>query len=210
MRVRYQTFEIGPYDIHVRGLRDRQEYDDLDGSDEALGVPPSMWALFGLVWRSGQVLAERMAVAPFEGLRVLEVGCGLGLSSLVLNRRAMDVTATDGHPRAGVFLAHNAQLNGDPPIPFVQGSWVGPNPDLGCFDVLIGSDLLYEAHQVVELAGFMDAHAAPSATLVLVDPGRGLMGRFARAVESRGFVQQTRESVVDGEFHGGVLTARRP
>ena len=36
--------------------------------------------------------------------RILEVGCGIGLSSLILNRLNADITATDYHPEAEKFL----------------------------------------------------------------------------------------------------------
>ena len=53
LRVRYQTIEFGDNDIHVRTLRDRQQFSD-SGSDEAekLGVSPASWPLFGVVWDS--------------------------------------------------------------------------------------------------------------------------------------------------------------
>ena len=53
-----------------------------------------------------------------EGLKILEVGCGIGLASLVLNHRLANITATDYHPEAGGFLNANALLNGDRVIPF--------------------------------------------------------------------------------------------
>jgi tRNA1(Val) A37 N6-methylase TrmN6 len=57
------------------------------------------------------VLAEAMCSFEVAGKRILEIGCGLGLSSLVLQRRKADITASDQHPLAESFLAHNARLN---------------------------------------------------------------------------------------------------
>ncbi|MCD8541365.1 MAG: hypothetical protein LRY22_01600 [Aliarcobacter cryaerophilus] len=45
--------------------------------------------------------------------RILEVGCGIGLSSLILNRLNADITATDYHPEAEKFLDINTELNKD-------------------------------------------------------------------------------------------------
>lgn len=41
------------------------------------------------VWRdlSGEVLAHLMFEHEIDGLKILEVGCGIGLASLVLNHR---------------------------------------------------------------------------------------------------------------------------
>ena len=208
-RLRYQTVEIGPYDIHVRSLWDRLQYDDDDGIAESFGVPPAMWSLFGIVWDSSKVLAERMVDMPVGGRRVLEVGCGIGLASLVLSRRQANVTATDQHPSAADFLAHNLTLNEGGPVPFVRAGWSDEEVDLGRFDLIIGSDLLYEAEQVDMLASFIHDHAAPTVEVVLVDPGRGHLGRFAHALQALGIEETRREAVVQEGYRGQVLVAER-
>ncbi len=208
-RFRFQTLEIGPYDLHLRALRDREQYSDDQGEAEALGVPPAMWPLFGLVWESGRLLAEQVVDLPVAGLRVLEVGCGLGLASLILNRRGADVTATDFHPEAGRFLAYNAALNGDPPPRFLRCGWADPVPELGRFDLVIGSEVLYEAPQVPVLASFIEAHAAPDAGVMLIDPGRGLLGRFSRELQARGFDRQARRTLPREGGAAQLLLAER-
>ena len=210
IRVRYETIELGPFDIHVRILRDNQQFSDDDGGGaERAGISSAQWPLFGLLWASGRLLAERMAIEPLAGLRILEIGCGIGLTSLVLNQRTLDITATDRHPQAGHFLARNAALNDDPPIPFVQAGWDEACARLGLFDLVLGSDLLYESQQILELASFIAAHCRPSARVVIVDPGRGNLGRFARELQAHVFLDQTREQVDTEDFQGQILTARR-
>ena len=82
-RIRYQTIEIGDVDIHLRTLRDRQQYDDPDHIAEDLGISSATWPIFGIVWPSGEVLAQFMSDFQIEGKRILEVGCGIGLTSLL-------------------------------------------------------------------------------------------------------------------------------
>lgn len=60
LRLRYQTMEFGGMDIHLRTLRDNQEFSDDDGIAEALGISSATWPLFGIVWPSGQILAHLM------------------------------------------------------------------------------------------------------------------------------------------------------
>ena len=60
LRVRYQTIEFGTTDIHIRSLRDNQEFSDDKGEAEALGISSASWPLFGIVWPSGEVLAQLM------------------------------------------------------------------------------------------------------------------------------------------------------
>ncbi|MGD8802761.1 MAG: histidine kinase, partial [Gammaproteobacteria bacterium] len=54
LRYRYQTIELNGIDIHLRTLRDRQQYNDIDGIAEKLGISPASWPLFGVVWPSGE------------------------------------------------------------------------------------------------------------------------------------------------------------
>ena len=65
LRVRYQTIEFGHTDIHLRTLRDNQQYADEDGIALRLGISPATWPLFGIVWASGTVLAHLMAEHGF-------------------------------------------------------------------------------------------------------------------------------------------------
>lgn len=149
--------------------------------------------MFGVLWASSHVLAHRMARTPIHGRRVLEVGSGLALASLILNRLGADITATDRHPRVEAFLNANTDLNGDPRIPFVRASWTDTDVGLGRFDLIIGSDLLYEHAHGTELSSFVVAHAAPDCEMVLVDGGRGERGRFDRGLAEAGFVREELE-----------------
>jgi predicted nicotinamide N-methyase len=121
------------------------------------------------------------------GKRILEVGCGIGLSSLVLKHRGADITASDHHPLAGEFLRHNTDLNGLPPIDFHNAPWAGPNPTLGRFDLIIGSDLLYERGHPGLLAGFLASHAKHAAQILLADPGRDRCGQFGSRMALQGY-----------------------
>ena len=187
LRLRYQTIEFGDMDIHVRSLRDTLEFQDDDGEAEALGISSAFWSLFGVVWDSGRALARLMADYELGERRILEVGCGLGLASLVLNQRDSDITATDLHPEADAFLQANALLNDGPAIPFVRTDWADRDDELGSFDLIIGSDLLYEHDQIFPLADFIGRHARPSCEVILLDPRRGAAGRFGKRMEGEGF-----------------------
>ena len=187
LRFRHQTVHIGKRDIRLRTLLDNQQFDDADGAAAAVGISSANWPLFGVVWPSGEVLARVMATQRLAGQRILEVGCGIGLASLLLNQRAADITATDHHPSAEDFLHHNVRLNRGSRIPFLRTDWQDPSTDLGKFDLIIGSDLLYESDHAALLSQFVDQHAEPSCEVVIVDPGRGNTGRFSTQMAERGY-----------------------
>jgi predicted nicotinamide N-methyase len=213
LRIRYQTIEFGNMDIHVRTLRDRQQYADVGGVASKLGISSATWPLFGVIWASGEVLAHLMFDHEVAGRRVLEVGCGIALASLVLNHRLADITATDYHPEVEHFLLENVKLNKGKKIPFVRTGWGGEDSGLGEFDLVIGSDLLYERSHVELLAGFIDQHAKPHCEVILVDPGRGHYARFSKKMVRLGYSHsQSKPAIVDyltQPFRGQILRYHR-
>lgn len=212
-RVRYQTFEIDNFDIHVRSLRDNQQFSDDANIAADLGISSAQWPLFGVVWASGEVLARLMARQDIVGKRILEVGCGIGLASLVLNERAANITATDYHPEVEAFLEINASLNGRQAIPFEQSDWNNLTSELGTFDLIIGSDLLYEAEHISLLSQFIQLHAKPRCDVIMVDPGRGNHAKFSKAMVKLGFIHSQRkldeEEQRYTDFKGRVLNYSR-
>ncbi|WP_405234977.1 class I SAM-dependent methyltransferase [Lentisalinibacter orientalis] len=213
IRYRYQTLEFGERDIHVRTLRDVQQFHDEGGEAEKLGISSALWPLFGIVWISSEVLASLMQDYDVDGKRILEVGCGIGLASLMLGYRHADITATDYHPAAAHFLKENERLNGLDPIPFHRASWYDEETGLGTFDLVIGSDLLYERQHIDALAGFIDRHAREHCEVIVVDPGRGNATRFTRAMQERGYTHHPSPKVAQecpsGPFVGYVLRYTR-
>lgn len=212
-RIRYQTIEVGTSDIHIRSLWDKQEFCDPLGEAEALGIPTAHWALFGILWASGEVLAAEMADYAIGDKRILELGCGLALASHLLNSRHADITATDMHPEAGSFLIENVRLNSGQPIPFLRADWKDDCKGLGLFDLIIGSDVLYERREIEILSAFIERHAKPRCEVILVDPGRPNKGPFTRSMKALGYEHEQRDyennALVSGPFKGRVLYYRR-
>ena len=106
---------------------------------------PGYWAH---LWPSARELARHLARSALvgPGVRVLEVGCGLGLCGVVAALRGAEVTMTDFNPEAVSAARRNADLNGAVVRcerfdwhDAVPGAWVG------AVDLVIASDVLYEA-----------------------------------------------------------------
>jgi predicted nicotinamide N-methyase len=212
-RIKYSTLSIGVEDFHLCSLRDKQQFADPGGLAEEAGISSATWSLFGQLWLSGEVLARSMSQFPVNGLRILELGCGLGLASMVLQRLGADITASDYHPLAGDFLARNALLNQLSPIEFHRCDWAEHYPAIGLFNLIIGSDLLYERDHPQLLAGFIARHSALDAEVLIVDPRRGNTASFSRAMLEFGYRQaadqpQGRDSA-DVPFGGRILRYSR-
>lgn len=208
------TLNLGGQDYRIRSLLDTQQFSDPDAQAEAAGISSAQWSLFGNVWPAGRLLANAMALHDIAGKRILEIGCGLGLASLVLRRRGADIVASDRHPLTEVFLAYNAALNAMPAVPYRRLDWDQPNDGLGRFDVIIGSDVLYEHQHPSMLADLLERHATASAEVLIADPGRGNSAALTRALAMQGYTlsEQRELQLSPGDllpYRGRVLRYRR-
>ena len=193
--------------LTIRSLRDAQQFADPLGAAAALGISSAQWSLFGLLWPSGHHLAAAMARRPLRSAeRILEIGCGLALASLVLHRRGALVTASDSHLLAAAFLRENLRLNSLPPLPFVGGNWADAGGRHG-FETIIGSDVLYERDEAGLLPRFIAGHAAPASEILIVDPNRGNRVPFQRRMVALGYrVDET--TIRDPLGPGGPYSGR--
>ncbi len=214
----YQTREDriairGAASLRIRSLLDRQQFADPQGEAAAVGISSAAWPLFGIVWPSALQLAAHMAARPVDACeRILEVGCGLALASLVCHRGGADVTASDRHPLVLSFLMDNLRLNTLPPLAYRNGDWCADPGQLvhhrhpvvrGRFDLIIGSDVLYERDDQGHLAGFIQRHAMAEAEVLIVDPDRGNRSAFTRRMADQGFALCTTRLSVRAADSGG-------
>lgn len=95
------------------------------------------------LWPAARALAEALPVV--DGLRVVELGCGLGLPSLVAAAKGARVTATDWSPDAIELLRENAARNGLEVQAEVR-DWREPWDER--FDLVLAADVLYERRNV--------------------------------------------------------------
>jgi predicted nicotinamide N-methyase len=131
------------------------------------------------LWPSSLALARMVAARALHGARTLELGCGLGLPSLAAALAGGRVLATDWSPDAVAMTARNAERNGL----FVDTlvcSWTAPEPLLerGPWDLVLASDVLYEARNGEALAPLLPRLLAPHGAVWLADPGRPAAERF--------------------------------
>jgi len=227
-RTKQQTVAVaGVADLVIRSLLDRQQFCDPFGDADRLGISSAAWPLFGLLWPSGAHLAGRLARRPIRaGERILEIGCGLALASLVGHRRGADVTASDCHPLAETFLLENLRLNELAPMKYRHGHWsdeleppVRPGQAVPClvkgrYDLIIGSDLLYERDAGGTLAAFIDAHSNEGGEVWIVDPDRSNRPAFNRQMAALGFKMREERftrpaSPLDAPYRGRLLVYRR-
>lgn len=180
---------------------------DLDEAIEILcdhlGPHPDPFAedqcpYYGILWPSARALAGYVSAHETElkGKPILEIGCGLALPSMVASHYKLNVTASDFHPDVGAFLARNLRHN-SLELKYHRMNWREENPGLELFDVVMGSDVLYEPKHPGDVArGFMRL-LKPGGEVWLADPGRGYLQRFVDEMNALGFKHSLEPQVVD-------------
>lgn len=187
IQLKQETITLNQVDYLIQSLKDNQQYDQDDEASARIGISSSTWPLFGLFWPSSFVLAATVAQLKLKDKRVLEIGCGLAFSSIVLHGMGVDITASDQHPLAREFLDTNVMNNEMPPIHYQTGDWDTANPALGEFDLIIGSDVLYQPDHCKNVSEFIDIHSERKVQVVIVDPNRSNRSRFTRNMQTLGY-----------------------
>lgn len=143
---------------------------------------------FAVLWDSAQALAGHLAVRfpDLSGRRVVELGCGLGLPSLVAARCGAQVLATDFHPDCEAFLRRNAAQNGVT-LGFRRLDWAALPDDLPAYDLVLASDVIYHVASLPHLVAAAARLCAPAGTILFADPGRDRLQQAVHAFADAGF-----------------------
>ena len=133
------------------------------------------------LWPSGLALARVVRRRDVRDLRVLELGCGLGVPSIVAALGGAQVLATDWSPEALEVAAANAERNGAL-LETELVSWVDSERLArgAPWDLVLGADLLYEQRNVDQLLALLPRLGGE---ILLAEPGRPPSVRFFDEVE---------------------------
>ena len=131
------------------------------------------------VWTSSRVLADELHKRPAGRGRLLELGCGVGFSSLVAAGLGYETVATDYYAEALEFVEVNAELNGLTTLSTSLLDWRAPPAELGTFDVVTAADVLYERPNVPLVAAMFDRFMKLDGVGYCTDPQRGAASGFA-------------------------------
>lgn len=212
-KTRLLDVSVGRLNLQIKALKDTNQYFDPLKLAEKAGVAPANWSFFGQLWPASEVLAKAVKKIDFKKRRIIELGCGLGLPSLVLKSLNADITASDRHPLSEGFLESNRLRNNIEPIPFVNLCWEKPAQEVGKFDVIIASDVLYEQQHATLLAELIEKISHPQAKVMVTCPGRGHRNKLTNLLTEQGFeVEQELLGFNPNDkppYKGRLLTYRR-
>ncbi len=150
-----------------------------------------------LLWESAIVLADALTgLAPLAGKIVLELGAGAGLVGLAARSMGAEVAQSDHAVEALELSRRNAALNYIDGLTQILADWNNWN-DARRFDLVIGSDILYDGSAHAPIAKVLDATMVSGGMALLTDPGRTATPFFIRDMRAAGWHVDTQVRTVD-------------
>src|SRR5215218_4252843 len=114
------------------------------------------------LWSSSIALAHEVIARAeaFPGTRVLELGAGTGLPGIVAASLGARVVQTDRHELALSICKQNGARNGVSTIEYRLADWTDWQ-DGGCYEWIIGSDILYAERLHPHLRRIFESNLQP-------------------------------------------------
>ena len=158
-------------------------WEQLRHEEGGAGRPVPYWAR---PWPSGVGLAGALYDdPPAAGTRVLELGCGLALPSVIAARAGAHVLATDGATDAVAFAAHVLAIN-EVVGEVAHVDWSTHGDALvarGPFDLVLAADVLYTRANAEAAKALFPRLVAPGGRLIVADPNRAGAQHFLQDFE---------------------------
>lgn len=158
---------------------------------EPVIADPPYWAL---VWTGARAIA---AVLPggtsLHGRRVLDLGCGLGLSGLAAAQAGASVVFGDYLEDPLQFVRASLARLGIPADSHEVRRMDFTRDRLGeRFDTILAADIVYDPAHYGPLAEFLDLHLAEHGTILLTESLRADASVFLERLCARGFADERR------------------
>jgi predicted nicotinamide N-methyase len=190
---RFRTsVEDATVDAHTFSILKPANSDDLIREEDF--VKDERLPYWADVWPASLILAGKLLELQGRGKTALELGCGVGLCTLAATTAGYDVLSTDYYEdaldvtRANVF--RNLGKSGRTRLV----DWRHLPDDLGRFDLVFASDVLYEKEYAELLPVILDRVLVPSGIALIADPGRVAAPIFVEACLQGGLVITQRET----------------
>jgi predicted nicotinamide N-methyase len=148
---------------------------------------------WSVLWRSGVALARELDGEELDGLRLVELGCGLAAPSIATARAGALVLATDACPEALTLAARSARANGVRLETATLDWGSAAVPQRAPFDLVLAADVLYERAAVAPLLSLLPRLAREA---WLADPGRPAAQAFLEQASRRWMVDTRMRGVV--------------
>lgn len=187
----FRGFPLEYHDVSVAG-RDfrfamvRNAWELLDKIDPDEFRESEKMPYWAEIWPGSLVLSSYLVSHMADRTKsVLEIGAGVGVTSVVLSSFGFTCTATDYDEDAIEFMKLNASLN-QTTIGTRFLDWTQPPADLKA-DLIVGSDIIYEVRNLLPILDVVRRCLNPGGAFYFSDPGRRPMDHFRVLVREAGY-----------------------
>lgn len=182
-----QKITIASTTYTVAALKDAADL--LDDPDFARSFTEEDRAPYGLeLWPSAIMLAEYIVrMGDGAGRSAIELGCGLGLVSMVASKMNWSVLATDREEYSLQFADYIATQNDVCVDQFETLNWHEPKLNQQ-FSWVFAADVLYQRVDHEPILKCLDVILNPDGIALISEPNRSVADQFASLAESHGFV----------------------
>lgn len=140
-------------------------------------------------WDSSYGLLTWLSGRDWTGQQVLDLGCGLGISTAGLLAAGAEVVAGD-NARPGLEFARLNTFPWNHRCRVREIDWRASRLNQR-FDWIVGSDILYDRQQIEPLDRFFREHLGEGGKVLLADPSRPMTVEFLEQLQRRGWRRQT-------------------
>lgn len=190
---RFRTsVEDATVDAHTFSILKPANSDDLIREEDF--VKDERLPYWADVWPSSLILAGKLLGLNGRGKAALELGCGVGLSTLAATTAGYDVLSTDYYEDALDVTRANVFRNLGKLARTRLVDWRHLPDDLGRFDLAFASDVLYEKEYAELLPVILKRVLAPTGIALIADPGRVAAPVFVEACVAHGLVVRHKET----------------
>lgn len=146
-------------------------------------------------WDASVGMAQHLVNQDLKNKKVLDLGCGIGMTSALLLAIGAEVVCGDNAPPSLLF----AELNTWPWRERAQVQLIDWHTTSleESFDNIVGSDIVYERREVGPLDHFFRNHLKPDGKIILSDPSRPMTREFLTMFSKLGWSLE--ETTIDIE-----------
>ncbi len=190
---RFRTsVEDATVDAHTFSILKPANSDDLIREEDF--VKDERLPYWADVWPSSIILAGKLLELHGRGRSALELGCGVGLSTLAATTAGFSVLATDYYDDALDITRANVFRNLGTIARTRLVDWRHLPSDLGTFDLVFASDVLYENEYAKLLPVLLRGLLTRAGVALIADPGRVAAPVFVEACAEHGLAILKKET----------------
>jgi predicted nicotinamide N-methyase len=160
------------------------------------------------IWPSSIALSEYVLENQddFAGKKILELGCGLGLTGIVASAIGGEVIFTDNDSHALYFTEENFRRNFKRKASVQLFDWRNPGHSQS-FDIILAADIIYEKRWLEPVLNVLDKKLAETGIAYIANPDRTVGRAVNEMIEGKKWRRQSllKRTMVYDKLHKIII-----